>query len=159
MLRNPVRDMLYLVDWKRSEKLQDKYQGYGKYMRPPLHQLSDCQGEHYRLQLNIYRWILEKYYGVGVAAMKVVCVCVHPRYLPDGFVDEVPDLQDHVTCLMQSRRDELQAIKLAQLPADPRLAESCGRIPNISGQYTEQYPGPVTGTPRCGRTRGTRTRC
>ena len=116
VLRDPVSDMLYLVAWKR------KYKGYGKYMKPPLHQLADCQGEHYRLQLNIYRWMLEKYYGVRVAAMKVVCV--HPRYLPHGFVDDVPDLQDQVTLLMQGRRDELHARKIAQPPSEPRLADT-----------------------------------
>ena len=67
----------------------------------PLQRTADCQGEHYRLQLNIYKWILEKYYGVKVTGMKVVCV--HPRYLPDGSVDEVPDMQDAINVLMQSR--------------------------------------------------------
>ena len=70
------------------KKLADKYEGFGKFMKPPLQGVSDCQGEHYRLQLNIYMWILQKYYGVRVAGMKVVCV--HPRYLPQGFVDDVP---------------------------------------------------------------------
>ena len=49
VLRDPITKMLYLVDWKRSEKLQDKYQSFGKYMSPPLQNTCDCQGEHYRL--------------------------------------------------------------------------------------------------------------
>ena len=122
VLRDPVSNMLYLVDWKRSEKLQDKYQSFGKYMKPPLQHTGDCQGEHYRLQLNIYKWILEKYYGVQVSGLKVVCV--HPRYLPDGFVDDVPDMQDTISALTQSRRDSVQAAKVSQLPADPRLADT-----------------------------------
>ena len=122
VLRDPVSDMLYLVDWKRSEKLQDKYQSFGRYMKPPLHTIADCQGEQYRLQLNIYRWILEQYYDVRVAGLKVVCI--HPRYLPDGFVDDVPDMQDVVSALMRSRRDEMQAAKETAMPAAPQVADT-----------------------------------
>ena len=122
VLRDPITKMLYLVDWKRSEKLQDKYQSFGKYMSPPLQNTCDCQGEHYRLQLNIYKWILEKYYDVQVAGMKVVCI--HPRYLPDGFVDDVPNMQDAISALMQSRRDSIKAAKASRLPACPRLDDT-----------------------------------
>ena len=122
VLRDPVAEVLYLIDWKRSEKLADKYEGFGKFMKPPLQNVSDCQGEHYRLQLNIYMWILQKYYGVPVAGMKVVCV--HPRYLPQGFVDDVPNQQELISVLMQSRRDELAAMRETQEPVDPRLADT-----------------------------------
>ena len=54
VLRDPVTEVLCLIDWKRSEKLADKYEGFGKFMKPPLQGVSDCQGQHYRLQLNIY---------------------------------------------------------------------------------------------------------
>ena len=99
--------VFYLVDWKRSEKLQDKYNGFGKTKKSPLESVADCQGQHYRLQLNIYKWILEKYYGVQIHGMKVVCI--HPRYLPGGFVDDVPNMQGLVSELMQCRRNEKTA--------------------------------------------------
>ena len=44
VLRDPVAEVLYLIDWKRSEKLADKYEGFGKFMKPPLQNVSDCQG-------------------------------------------------------------------------------------------------------------------
>ena len=100
VLKATDSDTFYLVDWKRSEKLQDKYVSYGRFMSPPLQDLEDCQGCHYRLQLNIYKWILQTYYGISITAMKVLCV--HPRYLPGGFVDDVPDLQAEVSKLMES---------------------------------------------------------
>ena len=50
--------------------------------------------------------------------MKVVCV--HPRYLPEGFVDDVPNQQELISVLMQSRRDELAAMRETQEPVDPR---------------------------------------
>ena len=99
-----------LVDWKRSEKLAQKYNGYGKLMKHPLHSIEDCQGQHYRLQLNIYKWILEKYYDLVISEMYVVCV--HPVYDPDGFVDVVPDMTEQVEELMQCRRTQILARKM-----------------------------------------------
>lgn len=110
VLKDKDADIFHLVDWKRSEKLQDKYVSYGKKMISPLHEVDDCQGQHYRLQLNIYKWILERYYNISVATMKVVCV--HPRYLPGGFVDDVPEMQSIVGALMQCCRDKKTAISI-----------------------------------------------
>ena len=105
VLRFPDRGEFVLVDWKRSSKLREKYNSYGHFMKSPLDTVPDCQGEHYRLQLNVYKWILEKYYEIKVARMLVVCI--HPNYLPLGFIDDVPDMQESVTKLMSIRRDLL----------------------------------------------------
>ena len=107
VLKRKNSDDFILVDWKRSEKLRDKYNAYGRTMKKPIEHVPDCQGEQYRLQLNAYRWILEKYYDIKVSRMLVVCV--HPNYLPEGFVDEVPDLQKSIDKIMESRRQTLLA--------------------------------------------------
>eukprot|EP00439_Symbiodinium_sp_Y106_P041094 s4459_g5.t1 len=99
-----------------SENLQDKYNSYGKKMAPPVHDVDDCQGQHYRLQLNIYKCILEKYYDIIVQQMKVVCV--HPRYLPHGFIDDVPDMQDTVAKMMQCCRDKKAAVSMQKAEGD-----------------------------------------
>ena len=113
VLKSRTGNDFFIVDWKRSEKLKEKYHGYGKFMRSPLDEVPDCQGEHYRLQLNIYSWILQKYYDIKVQAMHVVCV--HPAYLPDGWVDIAPDMKQVVEKLMESRRKSLsRAIGAAQ---------------------------------------------
>ena len=62
---------LALIDWKRTSSLDSKFFSPWK-MLPPLNHVPDCAVWHYRLQLNIYRYILEKYYGF-VALMLVVC--------------------------------------------------------------------------------------
>ncbi|CAE7264806.1 unnamed protein product [Symbiodinium sp. CCMP2592] len=110
VLKSSEDETFYLVDWKRSEKLQVKYNGFDRYMNPPLQNIADCHGYHSRLQLNMYKWILQTYYGIKVLAMKVVCV--HPRYLPGGFVDDVLDLQEEVGKLTQCLRDH----RLARAP-------------------------------------------
>ncbi|CAE7478378.1 unnamed protein product [Symbiodinium sp. CCMP2592] len=110
VLKDKDTDVFHLVDWKRSENLQDKYNSYGKKMAPPIQDVDDCQGQHYRLQLNIYKWILENYYDIKVQQMKVVCV--HPRYLPHGLVDIVPDMQTTVAKMMQCCRNKKAAISM-----------------------------------------------
>ena len=56
-------DNLVIIDWKRSKQLRHKYANPYQQMNYPLSHLDDCAGEHYRLQLNCYRYLLEKYYN------------------------------------------------------------------------------------------------
>ena len=81
---------------------------------------------HYRLQLNIYRWVLEKYYDIKVVRMMVVCI--HPSYLPQGFVDEVPDMQEAVEQLMDVRR-QLLLSKALEEKAEVEVSEPEPTLP------------------------------
>ena len=71
-------------------------------MRNGLEHLQDCRGVHYRLQLNAYKYIIEKYYGRRVSAMKVVCTHPDNGYTP--FVDEVPFMPEETEVLMRHQR-------------------------------------------------------
>lgn len=100
-------DGTYLVvDWKRSKDLQRKYSNQFRNMKEPLDHLPDCKGIHYRLQVNIYRYLLQKYYGLEVSGMHVVCI--HPDCGKQPFIDQVPVMQSEVQHLMswQRRRAE-----------------------------------------------------
>eukprot|EP00971_Amphidinium_carterae_P150762 2989008-Amphidinium_carterae.1 len=65
---------LHIFDWKRSVRLPTKHTNpFGEKMkvvqsrRPacgPLSAYDDCAVVHYRLQLNLYKYILEANYGV-----------------------------------------------------------------------------------------------
>ena len=93
---------IVLIDWKRTRDLPQKYDGYGK-MLGGLSHLPDAQGYHYRLQLNVYRFILEENYGYTVHQMLVVCC--HPD-LETPFIDDVPRMHEEVLTMMndQERR-------------------------------------------------------
>ena len=94
---------LVLYDWKRSKLLSSKYSNHWRHMSGPLDHLEDCAGIHYRLQLNAYKWILERYYGVIVASMHVVCT--HPELHEAGaFVDNVPDMSSEIDAIMVHQR-------------------------------------------------------
>jgi len=61
---------LVLLDWKRSKEIKrgNPYQkGF-----PPIAHLDDCNFNHYSLQLNIYRHILEERYKRNILAMFIV---------------------------------------------------------------------------------------
>ena len=75
---------LVLFDWKRSRDLRSKYTGFRR-MKSPLQHLDDCSGVQYRLQLYCYKFIIEKYYGLQVVQMCVVCA--HPDNGEHVFVD------------------------------------------------------------------------
>ena len=98
---------LVLMDWKRSKQLRDKFACQYRTMRAPLDHLDDCAGEHYRLQLNCYRYLLEKYYGHTVSRMLVVCT--HPDNGEAAFVHDVPVLKAETDYLMWWQRQRAAA--------------------------------------------------
>jgi hypothetical protein len=66
---------LSIYDWKRCKeiKMSNKFQ---KCLHPSLDFLQDCNYEHYSLQLNTYKYIIEKNYGFKVKELAIVCM--HP---------------------------------------------------------------------------------
>ena len=101
-----------LVDWKRSGSIAGKERHFGKFMQPPVDDVPDCAVWQYRLQLNIYRVILEEHYDQQVAAMFVVCT--HPDRGCKPWVDIVP-LMDRQAKALLSRCSEP-----AQMPVSSR---------------------------------------
>ena len=53
-----------IIDWKWSKNLQSKFSNDFQRMKSPLSHLDDCAGNHYSLQLNVYKYLLEKYCSV-----------------------------------------------------------------------------------------------
>lgn len=102
VFRDPDNGDLYIYDWKRSKEI--KKRGFEK-MRAPLNHLDDVNFNHYSLQLNIYKWILERYYDVKVRGLFLIVL--HPD---QKCYKKIPcaDLQEEVTDLMEQRRLDLR---------------------------------------------------
>ena len=99
---------LILFDWKRTKQLRQKQASSWGRMQPPLSHLDDCAGVHYHLQLNLYKFLLQKYYSCRVGAMYVVGL--HPDNASLGlFADSVPDMTAEVEAMRQLRREALAA--------------------------------------------------
>ena len=87
-----------LIDWKRSSKVvTGMHTSYGKYAKPPVSHLPDCIGSLYILQLNMYRYILRKYYDIDVSRM--ILASFHPD-LEDYFMVEVPVLDSEIGAIV-----------------------------------------------------------
>lgn len=88
---------IFLVDWKRSEKLKTKMFGYSP-MSSPMSHLDDCSGSAYALQLSCYQYIIEKYYGRRVTGRALASI--HPE---KPFTTAVPYLKEEVEYIMARR--------------------------------------------------------
>lgn len=93
----------HIFDWKRCKEIKEnnKYQE-GRY---PLNHLPDCNYWHYSLQLNIYKYILEKKYGLNIGMLRLVVL--HPDKLTYELVKAV-DLQDEVKLMLEERKKVLK---------------------------------------------------
>ncbi len=95
--RSDGRFLIY--DWKRSKEIKTSnnfQRGLG-----PLAHLPDCNYWHYSLQLNVYRWILETYYGLDVADMYLVIM--HPD--AKGYKRmRLNRMDDEVAAMIECRR-------------------------------------------------------
>jgi hypothetical protein len=103
-------DMVYLkpdgtlaiYDWKRAESIKDenKWQkGLG-----PLTHLPDTNYWHYSLQLNVYRYIIQKYYGFTVSELALVIL--HPIN-PTYKVMKLNLMDEEVQDMMSARKAAL----------------------------------------------------
>lgn len=89
---------LAIYDWKRIEELktENKFQsGLG-----PVAHLPDTNYWHYSLQLNVYRYILEKHYGYKVSELALVVL--HPNNA-NWRVAKISILNEEVADMMAAR--------------------------------------------------------
>ena len=100
--RNPD-GTLTLIDWKRSKEIKSK--GFGnKKGKNPFSHMPDCNKSHYTLQLNLYRSILETFYGEIVS--ETYLVILHPQQ--DRYQKIlIPRLDLEAELLFEVRRTEL----------------------------------------------------
>lgn len=82
-----------IVDWKRTKKDITKIGFRGQTGLYPLQHLPDTNFYHYAIQLNIYKYILEAYYGLKVKGMAFVKL---HRSQPEFEMHRLPDLQQEV---------------------------------------------------------------
>ena len=115
---------LVLIDWKRSKNLKTKYFSFFNTMKGELSHIPDAVGWKYRLQLNLYKYILEKYYGFSVSRMLVVDI--HPDSASNPFIDDVPDMQAEVRSILTTRKRNLQSASASDIQGGSSLNMSQG---------------------------------
>jgi len=89
-----------IYDWKRAEKISAETDFYGKYsIHPKLsNKICDTNFWHYAMQLNIYKYILERKYNIHID--ELCLVKLHPNNVSNNYeLIDIPDLQDEVKLL------------------------------------------------------------
>ena len=111
-----------IYDWKRSKEIKsDNPFSTGL---APLDHLPDTNYWHYTLQLNIYKWMLETYYGLKIADLYLVIL--HPdnpsyrRMRLNMLTDEVEDM---VECRRRAVETGSSQSVLLPVPSDPEEEE------------------------------------
>ena len=64
---------------------------------------------HYRLHLNAYRYLLQRYYGHTVSGMFVVCT--HPDKHPEAWVDPVPVMDAEIQYVVECQRRKAREVR------------------------------------------------
>lgn len=72
LVHNPETDIYTIIDWKTNKAIRKKAFGNKKGIHPFTKHLQDSNYWHYALQLSIYRYILERYYGKIVKTQALI---------------------------------------------------------------------------------------
>ena len=75
---------------------------YGVKALPPIENLDDSPYYHYALQLSLYKYILEKNYGITVSKLRLGIF--HPSY-NKPYVLEIPYLKNEIDSLFGLRSE------------------------------------------------------
>lgn len=94
-----------IYDWKRSDKII--FNGmpvmtskYDQKALPPISHIEDCPYYHYALQLSLYKYILEKNYGMEITDLRLGIF--HPSH-HKPYVLRIPYMKNEVEALMSLR--------------------------------------------------------
>jgi len=108
----------HIYDWKRTAELvEDNMHQKGKF---PLQDLPDTNYWRYCVQLNLYKYILEKHYGKKVKTMYLVCF--HPTR-SSYHHREVCDLQPLIRLLITKRKCQLSSTIRLYFEKDSTVVE------------------------------------
>ena len=89
-----------ILDFKSNKDLQFKSK-YRKKMKVPLHELDDVNGQHYYVQLSIYKYLIEKYTNIKVDELFIVYFNINS----DNYeIIEIPYLKKEVEEILENRR-------------------------------------------------------
>lgn len=86
-----------IYDWKRSNKVNPKEINRYNNGINGLEHLTDTSYSHYCLQQNLYRYILERNYGIRVKSMNLVIL--HPDY-PSYYIAPVPRMDKEIAIML-----------------------------------------------------------
>ena len=100
IMYNKYTQQCCILDFKSNKDLQFESK-YHKKMKVPLHKLDDVNGQHYYIQLSIYKYLIEKYTNIKVDELFIVYFNINTNNYE---IIEVPYLEKEVKIILENRR-------------------------------------------------------
>lgn len=100
IMYNKYTQKCCILDFKSNKDLQFKSK-YRKKMKVPLHELDDVNGQHYYVQLSIYKYLIEKYTNIKVDELFIVYFNINAN---DYEIIPIPYLYEEVRKILELRR-------------------------------------------------------
>jgi hypothetical protein len=117
-----------IYDWKRSKDIKTSNDWESGY--PPLDHLPHCNYWHYSLQLNVYKWFLETFYGLVVSDLYLIVL--HP------------DNKNYRRLRLNNLQDEVQDMLACRLRAVQEKSKQMVILPCPGGHETEEDEKPTS---------------
>ena len=102
LMYNKLTQQACILDFKSNKKLEFVSK-YKKKMKVPLQKMDDVNGQHYYLQLSIYRYLIEKYTDIKIDELFIVYFNVNA----DNYeIIDIPYLKNEVEMILEWRKWE-----------------------------------------------------
>lgn len=102
LMYNKLTQRACILDFKSNKKLEFVSK-YKKKMKVPLQKMDDVNGQHYYLQLSIYRYLIEKYTDIKIDELFIVYFNINA----DNYeIVEIPYLKNEVETILEWRKWE-----------------------------------------------------
>lgn len=100
IMYNKYTQQCCILDFKSNKDLQFESK-YHKKMKVPLHKLDDVNGQHYYIQLSIYKYLIEKYTNIKVDELFIVYFNINANNYE---IIPIPYMKKEVEEILENRR-------------------------------------------------------
>tara|TARA_B110000014_G_C20088376_1_gene569528 strand:+ start:531 stop:1241 length:711 start_codon:yes stop_codon:yes gene_type:complete len=100
LLFDKINNKYIIMDWKTSKKIDTKSYKNKRGTKPASANIEDTKFNHYALQLSLYRYLLEEYYGIEVTQHLIIhlkdneCLGLHVPYMKENVLKMVNSIGD-----------------------------------------------------------------
>jgi hypothetical protein len=113
ILYDSVNKKYYLVDWKTSKKIEQTSFGSKMGKAQETSDIMDCNYYHYVLQLSLYSFLLETFYGIKPDNLTII------QLKENEYVEyQLPNMRDKVIDMLNSRMSKEKQIETNSTSSD-----------------------------------------
>lgn len=124
-----------IYDWKRSKEIKQTNSFGERGLSDSTKHLHDCNFYHYALQLNVYKALLEKNYGIRVTDLAVVCL--HPNNA-NYQKYKILDLQKEVGLLLMERLMEVNGVETEEIEVEERVLDGVSYLVDDNNNIVDE---------------------